>query len=431
MTSADRGAIQSRARAAFLTLSRTPRASLRWVTVIIAAKVVDATDDLSNLDWVSRSADEFVREWRRTLMRSGRIGREGTRWAGVIEIDLLHPRLLGGGRKQTLLRDALGIADAGDLTGDSRVAVLHAHLVADVRGHDPDVLSEAIRKKWAGPWRVVSKPLSATETVSVNLERLASYSTKFRFRYSEAWEGRPTKFYGANYEPQWAALMNKFYGVLETTRLVFGSIKSRAESECISRLNEPVATKGKADGCRRMQLMNNRPMTREENESNRNIFLQKDAAVTENKNDTRSPSSKYVSRTSARDRFASFFVGRTSEGAPERSQGEEAAHARAGAETGRARPESARADQKHSSLRAKSHSSDPGEDRRLAKGTLLAERTERVRLLALVSNPAALHIQRNCRGHARRLTEVRAARPPGPQCGEPCPSSSGRVFPQR
>jgi len=208
----------------FLTMARAPRERLRWITLILAVRVVRLGDDPAHE--VASIIEALPAELRACAMTSGFIKR-GTRWAGVVEIDLLHPRLLGGAVKRDLIGLLAGV-DPDTLAPDQRVIVVHLHAVVDAKGHvSPEKFVRDARKFWPGARRVHSASIWTEGTVAENLERLASYSTKLRFQYSQSWDGTKTKFF-MPYEPAWKAWMHRLHDNLGLSNLVISSVSSRA-----------------------------------------------------------------------------------------------------------------------------------------------------------------------------------------------------------
>lgn len=230
--------LRSNAVPKFLALHKTPRENLSWATVILSAHVLDEDGrDDSVIKAVIEEAQQFRKRWRKALTRRGVLGRGGTRWAGVIEIDLLHPQLMGGeARKQRLLHEVFEVA-AGSISRRQRVAVIHFHAVVDGRGHDRSAWADDLRREWPGPWRVKVKPMFSEASVSENLERLGRYSTKVRLSYSEAWEGRLTRFH-LKMEQHWQERVMALYEAMGVDSMVSSNVKSRAkkaQSKCIAK----------------------------------------------------------------------------------------------------------------------------------------------------------------------------------------------------
>jgi hypothetical protein len=208
----------------YLTMTRAPRDRLRWTTLILAVRVVRLGDDPS--DEVISIIEQLPDELRACAMQSGFLKR-GTRWAGVVEIDLVHPRLLGGAAKRDLIGVLAGI-DPNTLTADQRLIVVHLHAVVDSKGHTrPAKFADDMRKCWPGPRRVHSASIWTEGTVAENLTRLASYSTKLWNHYCEAWEGRPTRRLMAR-EPEWTAWMRRLHDAIGLPNMVVSSVSSRA-----------------------------------------------------------------------------------------------------------------------------------------------------------------------------------------------------------
>ena len=192
---------------------------------------------------------------RHSLASTGRIKR-GTRWAGAIEWDLLHPNLLGGKRKRELA-EAFGV-DFDALTSKQRVLVTHAHIVVDSRGHqsNSEVMS-ALARQWLGPYRVVSRTLHADKTVRENLERLASYCTKFRMRYSQSWLGTRTE-YGPNFEPEWRDVIVRLFSSVGLVAMTVSNVISRSGrtvSKCTRFPPEAIVPQRFPNGLEVSQLM--------------------------------------------------------------------------------------------------------------------------------------------------------------------------------
>jgi hypothetical protein len=230
----------------YLALRATPRENLWWVTVIIDVRIVSLSDDVASD--IIELVEQFHDDWRQAMMISGFIGRikgrPATRWAGVIEFDLLHPKHLGGKHKRDL-REALGV-DAAMMRPDQRVLVLHAHLVVDDRGHSSrEAMMRDVRANWPGPRRVVAIPLYKTGTVAENLCNLAGYSTKFKMRYSEAWEGKRTSYH-APFEPEWREYVTGLYEAIGVQQMLIANVKTRAgqPSKCKVVNEKSVAPQG-------------------------------------------------------------------------------------------------------------------------------------------------------------------------------------------
>jgi hypothetical protein len=223
----------------YLTMARAPRDRLRWTTLILAVRVVRLGDDPS--DEVISIIQQLPDELRACAMQSGFLKR-GTRWAGVVEIDLVHPRLLGGAAKRELIGVLAGI-DPDTLTADQRLIIVHLHAVVDSKGHArPDKFADDMRKCWPGPRRVHSASIWTDGTVAENLARLASYSTKLWDHYSEAWEGRATRRLMAR-EPEWTAWMHRLHDAIGLPNMVVSSVSSRA-AKCPHSDDETLAPQG-------------------------------------------------------------------------------------------------------------------------------------------------------------------------------------------
>jgi hypothetical protein len=246
----DRTTWRKAVEAAYLTMARTPRERLRWITVILDVRVVTLTDDPSGD--IGAIVECLRQDWRACAMRSGYIKR-GTRWAGVVEIDLVHPRLLGGAAKRDLIGE-LGGVDPATLTADQRLIITHLHVVVDCQGHaSPAILEKDIRAQWPGPRRVHSAKIKPDGTVADNLERLASYSTKLKFQYSQSWEGKNTKFF-MSHEPEWKVWMQRLFDDVGLTTMVFTSVTSRA-AECPFFNAKTVAAQGVTEDSHPLQLI--------------------------------------------------------------------------------------------------------------------------------------------------------------------------------
>ena len=233
--------VRQNATRAILTLQRTPRAYLSFVTPIIAIYVVSLDEDIRGM--IADEVGRFEDDWRSSMMASGVITR-GTRWAGSIELDLLHPTLLGGAHKKAL-REALGV-DTDSMRSDQRVLVLHAHIVVDHRGHsNQDCMMTDLRAEFPGPRRILAKPLYENGTVPQNLSNIADYSTKFRMSYSEAWEGGRTKFH-VPFEPEWREFVMSLYERIGVARMIVTNVKSRATKrpECRAETPKSIADQG-------------------------------------------------------------------------------------------------------------------------------------------------------------------------------------------
>ena len=204
-------------------LCRSPSDRLIFVTPIIDIRIIDVHDDIAVV--MREVVGGFKREFRHCLASTGRIKR-GTRWTGAIEWDLLHPNYLGGRRKRELA-EALKV-NFDTLTSKQRVLVTHAHIVIDTRGHQSSsAVTSALAQQWPGPYRVVSKTLHADKTVRENLERLASYCTKFRMRYSQAWLGTRTE-YRPNFEPEWRDALERLISSVGLEAMTVSNVVSRA-----------------------------------------------------------------------------------------------------------------------------------------------------------------------------------------------------------
>ncbi len=206
-------------------LDRVPRQWLRLVTVIITAIKVKLTDDVASA--VAAEMAKFEPEFRGCAMVSGRLTR-GTRWAGVIEIDLAHPAFLKVQKRKLL--QCFGIED---IAADDRVIIVHLHAVVDFRGHaSPDVFVRDLRKAFPGPNRIDARRMHEDKTMAQNLDRIAGYCTKHMRAYSvwgEEENGR-TRFYSEN-EPEWSTWMDRLYTNISIDNTLFSSVSSRSASE--------------------------------------------------------------------------------------------------------------------------------------------------------------------------------------------------------
>jgi hypothetical protein len=228
----------------FLVLSHSPRERLVWTTIILMAVVVRLDNDLST--HTRATIDQFASALPACLGRSGRIGRNRTRWAGCVEVELLHPRLLKGLR----LLAQFGI-DVDEVGNDERIALIHWHGVIDHRGHPSRaVMMRHLRGQWPGYRRVHGADIYEDGTVKANLEQLAGYSTKLVFRYSRAWDGRRTEFLGT-YEAEWQQWMTTFLTKVGWSNLIVSSTKSQS-SECTP---EEAISQGNCASPGRLQLM--------------------------------------------------------------------------------------------------------------------------------------------------------------------------------
>lgn len=205
-------------------LARTPRAALRFVTIVIDIQIID--DPTLIPPDVCAMSRAFAGRLRACLRATGKIKR-ATRWAGAVEYDLLHPKLLGGARKRKL---AEGMnADFSMLRATSRVLVTHAHFVIDTRGHaSPEVVGDAFRAEWPGAYRVLAKPLHTDKTVSVNLDILGGYMSKLKMRYSQACLGDRTE-YGPDYEPVWQRFVTSLQDAVGFSDMRISSVKAAPE----------------------------------------------------------------------------------------------------------------------------------------------------------------------------------------------------------
>ncbi|WP_201864474.1 hypothetical protein [Microvirga soli] len=218
-------------RAEMGAMKHAPHERLWWATIIFAVLVVRLDDDRS--EEIKAIIAEHKTAWEAVLQDTGSIARDtGTRWAGSVEIDLLHPHHYCGGAKRRLLAD-LGV-DIDMLTMDHRVLIVHAHLVVDCRGHTRRKLARSIRAQWPGLRRVVLAAISEHGTVAANLSRLADYTTKFRLQYSDAWDGKRTR-YGAQYESAWRRYMADLYNNVGWCNFIFSHVRVQSASTPKSR----------------------------------------------------------------------------------------------------------------------------------------------------------------------------------------------------
>lgn len=229
-------------------LRRTPRSDLRWVTVVHAASVV-RLDDCCYSELVEAAA--VIRaNWRQTMMNGGRIRRDPrgyTRWVGVIELDLLHPRMICSRMKSELL-SGFGI-DFASLQNEERIIVLHSHMLVDGRGHKSwGDLERDIKRQWSsGPRQVHIAQIYKTGTLLQNINELAAYSTKFKFLYSKAWLGERTSFGSRSYGADWTEYVRNAYIAIGIENLSISSVHSRAGKmgKVYSKREEFTAEKGK------------------------------------------------------------------------------------------------------------------------------------------------------------------------------------------
>lgn len=228
LTRAVKAAIRDRAIRDYGVLDRTPLEYLRFVTIVAHAAVCSRPDDPALVETVAQKAQAFADLFKATLRATGTCGRGATRWAGVLEVDLVHPRMAGGAHKQRLFVDVFGL-QSEDVDQKDRIAVLHLHAVIDVRGHGIEMLDKVLRETWPGARRVELRRLHADKSVEGNLKRLAEYSTKYRYRYAEAWLGRRTKYY-MPVEKEWQQALDNMYGHIGD--LIVANVVSRARPEC-------------------------------------------------------------------------------------------------------------------------------------------------------------------------------------------------------
>lgn len=216
--------LRERARTTFSALSRTSSDHLRWVTTVISAYVVGLDDDVSVQ--ICAAVEAYHGERYRALRQTGYVRRHAsgqTRWAGVIEIDLVHPQSECSQGKRSLLRD-LGV-DFDEVNPDQRIIVLHEHAVYDCRGHiSPQGIMTVLRGAFPGYRRIHAAVLHNDHTVSENLTRLSGYSTKMRCDYSDSMNDRATKFAGVTYEPEWRDYVNSLYHHLGVDRMISANI---------------------------------------------------------------------------------------------------------------------------------------------------------------------------------------------------------------
>ncbi|WP_146221746.1 hypothetical protein [Methylobacterium sp. B4] len=203
---------------------------LRFITTIVWPAVVTLGDLEEVGQHACAAAERHHAERREALMRDGTISRNArggqTRWAGVLELDLLHPQATCSEMKAELLAQ-WGI-DVATLRPHQRVLVLHEHAIADCRGHrSPEALARGLREMWPGPRRVHVAKLWETGTVAHNLERLAGYATKRIHRYSTAWGGKRTSYH-CDYEAGWRNFIEGIYGALCNHRLLTSNITTQA-----------------------------------------------------------------------------------------------------------------------------------------------------------------------------------------------------------
>jgi len=209
------------ARSGILAMKCAPHERLWFATIIFAVLVVRLDEDRS--EEVKAIIADNKSKWDATLQASGSIARDpGTRWAGPVEIDLLNPRHYCGGAKRCLMAD-LGV-DIDTLTPEHRVMIVHAHIIVDRRGHTRRTLDRAIRTQWPGPRRVVLADISDEGTVASNLSNIADYATKFRLQYSDAWDGKRTR-YGSRYESAWRRYMTDLYNKVGWENFLFMHVR--------------------------------------------------------------------------------------------------------------------------------------------------------------------------------------------------------------
>ncbi len=368
-------------RSNYLTMARSPRERLRWVTLILAVRVVRLGDDPAHE--VTRIIEALPDELRSCAMQSGYLKR-GTRWAGVVEIDLVCPRMLGGGAKSDLIGALAGIAPE-TLTPDQRAIVVHLHAVVDAKGHaKPDKFVNDMRKCWPGPRRVHSASIWLEGTVADNLERLASYSTKLWSNYSEAWEGRPTRRLMAH-EPAWKAWMRRLHDAVGLSNMVVSSVSSRA-LWCTRDDEETLAAQGFQAEAEGPQLM--APANDEDNPqepliktlmqaimAKENNALQPSDELPHSPTTTTGPSSRdceaqdagRYSRTRTGDRapWATDPADRARPPARDHGQAYEAVDPAAIHEEGREESEAPATDQRRSGVRQQAHCRHSSEDRNI------------------------------------------------------------------
>lgn len=254
----------------FAILDRTPAERMTWVTIILDARVVRQTDDIDLLVvHLNDIVAAFAPHLRAVLKRSGgKIGRDKTRWVFTPELDLLHPKLIGGkgskGGKYRLLTE-LGV-NPDTIGPDERVGIIHVHGLIDHRGYplradlsveDAEqarraVMLDDLRSHWPEYRRVVGRKLDANKTLAANLRDMSGYCTKMRFEYGNAWEdGRTT--YGPRFEPEWRSWVQRVYSGLKDENWLISSLTAQ-RSECIPPLAQTLVPQGNREDGDQFQL---------------------------------------------------------------------------------------------------------------------------------------------------------------------------------
>lgn len=236
--SADWRHLRAQVRQTFQVFSRTPHAALRWVTTVIAAYVVDLNDDIR--DQVRRDVEEYHERRRAVYRKSGYIRRNiktgQTRWAGVIELDLLHPRMIASCSKMKLgLLLEMGVDVFTIDRNRQRILILHEHAIVDGRGHPSiDHLARDLRETWPGPRRLHFDTTYPTNTVAEsadNLARLAGYCTKNRFEYSISWNGSRTRYH-VDYEDTWKEYVLGCYAAIGSADMLDANVSHQVKTSC-------------------------------------------------------------------------------------------------------------------------------------------------------------------------------------------------------
>lgn len=183
--------LRSRYRRSARQLSRSPRERLCFTTITIAAYVADLNGERANYIARARSdLERFKKDFAAALKATGSIdakpSREGTRWIGSVECDLIDFEDYTTPNKEALIA---GLADSEELglfgTDPNRaIALFHVHLICDRRGHSPSKFAKALREMFSGSRRVHIASIYKTGTVERNLLNCANYATKFEWHHS-------------------------------------------------------------------------------------------------------------------------------------------------------------------------------------------------------------------------------------------------------
>ncbi|WP_148207446.1 hypothetical protein [Paramagnetospirillum magneticum] len=180
------------------------RSKLAFATIIISGiRVSQSASEAEIESKIGAEIELFKSDWA-SLTKSRRL--PGLRFRGAFEFDLSRSRDVHGHR-ESLFSD-MGVQP---LVGDDIIINLHVHMLIACSRCDADNLSEELRRKWPGRWRVVVKSLFENQSTDEAVSNIYGYINKQICRYASGGIGDIPVTFGNDWEPVWLKKIGRLY----------------------------------------------------------------------------------------------------------------------------------------------------------------------------------------------------------------------------